>query len=110
MSTPKIPRKKSKIKDGKFDPAVFLETTAKGRVVLTYRKGQNIFEQGAEADAIFYIREGKVKVTVVSKHGKEAVVAIMGGERVHRRRVLDWAKEAPGNGERNVGLRGDARG
>jgi CRP/FNR family transcriptional regulator, cyclic AMP receptor protein len=80
MSTPKIPRKNSKVKDGQFDPAVFLETTAKGRVISTYRKGQNLFEQGAEADAIFYIREGKVKVTVVSKHGKEAVVAIMGAK------------------------------
>ncbi len=78
MTTPKIPKKKSKLKDGQFDPAVFLETTAKGRVIATYRKGQNLFDQGADADAIFYIREGKVKVTVVSKHGKEAVVAIMG--------------------------------
>jgi CRP/FNR family transcriptional regulator, cyclic AMP receptor protein len=78
VSAPKIPRKKSKGKNGGFDPYVFLETTAKGRVVSTHHKGEVLFAQGDDADAIFYIREGKVKVTVVSKQGKEAIVAIMG--------------------------------
>jgi CRP/FNR family cyclic AMP-dependent transcriptional regulator len=62
----------------RFDPAVFLETAAKGRTVTTHRKKEIIFSQGNVADAVFYIRKGKVKVTVVSKHGKEAVVAILG--------------------------------
>jgi CRP/FNR family cyclic AMP-dependent transcriptional regulator len=62
----------------RFDPAVFLETAAKGRIVSTHRKKQVIFAQGDAADAVFYIRKGKVKVTVVSEHGKEAVVAILG--------------------------------
>jgi len=62
----------------RFDPAVFLETSAKGRVICTHRKKQIIFAQGDAADGVFYIKKGKVKVTVVSAHGKEAVVALLG--------------------------------
>src|ERR1700730_5763243 len=61
-----------------FDPAIFLETSSKGRIVSTHRKRQIIFTQGDASDAVLYIKEGKVKVTVVSEHGKEAVVAILG--------------------------------
>lgn len=61
-----------------FDPAVFLETAARGRIVSTHPKKQTIFAQGAVADSVFYIKKGKVKVTVLSKQGKEAVVAILG--------------------------------
>ena len=63
-----------------FDPAVFLETAAKGRVIATHPSKQIIFAQGDPADAVFYIRKGKVKVTVVSSQGKEAVVAILGAD------------------------------
>jgi CRP/FNR family transcriptional regulator, cyclic AMP receptor protein len=62
----------------KFDPAAFLQTVAKGRVISTLRKGELLFAQGDPAEAVFYVRKGKVKVTVVSKHGKEAVFAILG--------------------------------
>jgi len=62
----------------RFDPAEFLETAAKGRVVTAYSKKQIIFSQGDAANAVFYIKKGKIKVTVVSKAGKEAVVAILG--------------------------------
>jgi len=62
----------------KFDPAVFLETAAIGRVISTHSKKDVIFAQGEVADSVFYIKKGKVKVTVVSKQGKEAVVAILG--------------------------------
>jgi CRP/FNR family cyclic AMP-dependent transcriptional regulator len=62
----------------RFDPAVFLATTAKGRTISTHRNKDIIFTQGGAADAIFYIKKGKVKVTVVSKLGKEAVIAILG--------------------------------
>jgi CRP/FNR family transcriptional regulator, cyclic AMP receptor protein len=65
---------------GGFDPAVFLETAAKGRTIATYRKRQTIFSQGEAADAVFYIRKGKVKVTVLSKEGKEAVVALLSAD------------------------------
>jgi CRP-like cAMP-binding protein len=71
-----IPKKKKKPR--RFDPVVFLETAAKGRTISTHRKKDIIFSQGNAADAVFYIKKGKVKVTVVSKQGKEAVVAIMG--------------------------------
>jgi CRP/FNR family transcriptional regulator, cyclic AMP receptor protein len=77
MSEPIVIPKKRK-KPRRFDPVVFLETAAKGRTISTYRKKEIIFAQGNVADAVFYIKKGKVKVTVVSKQGKEAVVAIMG--------------------------------
>jgi CRP/FNR family transcriptional regulator, cyclic AMP receptor protein len=61
-----------------FDPRVFLDTENNGRTISKYRKGQTLFSQGSPADAVFYIRKGKVKITVVSEQGKEAVVAIQG--------------------------------
>jgi CRP/FNR family cyclic AMP-dependent transcriptional regulator len=61
-----------------FDPAVFLETTAQGRVIATHSKKEVIFAQGEDADSVFYIRKGKVKVAIVSKQGKEAVIALLG--------------------------------
>lgn len=64
----------------RFDPVEFLETAAKGRIVSTHQKKQVIFAQGDVADAVIYIKKGKVKVTVVSKQGKEAVVAILGAD------------------------------
>ncbi len=63
-----------------FSPAVFLETAAKGRVISAYKKKDVIFEQGTAADSVFYIKSGKVKVTVLSKEGNEAVVAILGAD------------------------------
>ena len=76
MAKRKTPPKKSASR--RFDPAVFLETAAKGRVISAHSKKQVIFAQGDAADAVFYIKKGRVKVTVVSKQGKEAVVAILG--------------------------------
>jgi CRP/FNR family transcriptional regulator, cyclic AMP receptor protein len=64
----------------RFDPAAFLQTAAKGRVISAYRKRQVIFAQGDTANAVFYIKKGKVKVTVVSKQGKEAIVAILSAD------------------------------
>jgi len=61
-----------------FDPAKFLETAGRGRTISTYPKKEIIFAHGDEADAVFYIRKGKVKVTVASAQGKEVVVAILG--------------------------------
>jgi CRP/FNR family cyclic AMP-dependent transcriptional regulator len=61
-----------------FNPMVFLETATDGRVIHTYQKGQIIFEQGKPADSVFYIKTGKIKLTVISVQGKEAVVAILG--------------------------------
>jgi CRP-like cAMP-binding protein len=64
----------------RFDPAVFFETSGKGRTISKHRKKEIIFSQGDDANAVFYIKKGKVKVTVISKQGKEAVVAIMGAD------------------------------
>jgi CRP-like cAMP-binding protein len=68
----------NKAKKIPFDPKVFLATVDGGRSIAKYRKGETVFSQGKPADAVFYIQKGKVKVTVVSEQGKEAVVAILG--------------------------------
>lgn len=61
-----------------FNPQVFLSRTGHGKKVLEYRDGQVIFAQGYPGNAILYIQRGKVKLTVVSHQGKEAVVAMLG--------------------------------
>jgi CRP/FNR family transcriptional regulator, cyclic AMP receptor protein len=61
-----------------FKVETFLATVNGGRTVSNYRENQKVFLQGDQADSVFYIQEGKVKVTVVSERGKEAVVAIQG--------------------------------
>jgi CRP/FNR family transcriptional regulator, cyclic AMP receptor protein len=61
-----------------FDPKSFLAMVGEGRGIGEYHKGEIVFSQGDPADAVFYIQSGKVKVTVVSEQGKEAVVAMLG--------------------------------
>jgi CRP/FNR family cyclic AMP-dependent transcriptional regulator len=61
-----------------FDPRTFLATIGEGRTVVAFPKKQPIFTQGEAADAVFYIQEGKVRLTVVSKVGKEATLGILG--------------------------------
>jgi len=60
-----------------FDPKKFLATIGEGRKVVTFPKRQTIFTQGDPADAVFYIQEGQVRLTVVSKVGKEATLGIL---------------------------------
>jgi CRP/FNR family transcriptional regulator, cyclic AMP receptor protein len=67
-----------KVKKVPFDPKVFLATANGGRTLAKYRTDQVIFSQGDPADAVFYIQKGRVKVTVISEQGKEAIVAVMG--------------------------------
>jgi CRP-like cAMP-binding protein len=62
----------------RFDPTTFFETVSAGRIISSYPKKEIIFAQGDDADAVFYIKKGNVKVTVLSTQGKEAVVAIHG--------------------------------
>lgn len=62
----------------KFDPRAFLARIGEGRCVAEYAKGQVLFSQGEPAEAVFFIQQGEVKVSVVSEQGKEAVVAILG--------------------------------
>jgi CRP/FNR family transcriptional regulator, cyclic AMP receptor protein len=61
----------------KFDPKTFLSTIDGGRKIAAFPKKQTIFAQGDSSDAVFYIQEGKVKLTVVSKIGKEATIGIL---------------------------------
>src|ERR1700685_4750793 len=65
-------------KVSKFDPKTFLSTiNGGGRNIEAFPKKQTIFAQGDSSDAVFYIQEGKVKLTVVSKVGKEATIGIL---------------------------------
>ena len=64
--------------DPTFDPKVFLAKADGGRTIARYGTDQTVFTQGESADSVFYVMQGKVKVTVVSEQGKEAIVAILG--------------------------------
>lgn len=60
-----------------FDAKGFLAKVGDGKAILEFRKGEHVFKQGDVADVVFYIQKGKVKLTVLSEQGKEAVVAIL---------------------------------
>ena len=66
-----------KIVPARFDPAEFLAKAGLGKTLLVLKKKQLLFSQGDAADSVFYVQDGKVKVTVVSEQGKEAVVAVV---------------------------------
>ena len=93
MKKPTAKRKAKKIRS--FDPQVFLDTENGGRTVNELKKGDRLYSQGDDADSIFYIQSGQLKLTVISEQGKEAVVAILGPDAFcgegclngHRRRI-----------------------
>jgi CRP/FNR family cyclic AMP-dependent transcriptional regulator len=60
-----------------FDPKTFLTRIENGKTTRAYRNKQVVFAQGDAADAVFYIESGKVKLTVVSTRGKEAVIGVL---------------------------------
>jgi CRP/FNR family cyclic AMP-dependent transcriptional regulator len=64
------------IPKGVFDPETFLGEAGAGKTIEKYPKNHKIFSQGDAADTVFFIQTGKVKITVLSEHGKEAVVGI----------------------------------
>jgi len=70
----------SKTANGDFSPKSFLAKVGEGRSKARYANGQTIFAQGDVADAVFYIQSGRVKLIVVSRQGKEAVVALLSAE------------------------------
>jgi CRP/FNR family cyclic AMP-dependent transcriptional regulator len=72
MASARVVRKKSE-----FDPSTFLATLGDRRKTLAIPKKQTIFAQGGGADAVFYVQKGKVRLTVVSKTGKEATIGIV---------------------------------
>ena len=61
-----------------FDPKAFLAKVGDGTTISKYQKDQVVFSQGDVGDAVFYIQKGKIKLTVVSERGKEAVVGLLG--------------------------------
>jgi|SRR5579872_436679 len=67
----------TKKKAQRFHPATFLANAGTGRTLATHEAGKVVFAQGDPADAVFYIHKGKIKLTVVSKSGKEAVIAVL---------------------------------
>ena len=69
------PRSKKKVP---FDPKTFLAKVGEGTAISKYAKGQIVFSQGEIGDAVFYIQKGKIKLTVVSERGKEAVIGLLG--------------------------------
>ncbi len=83
MTPVAAPTKKKRV----FDPNAFLATIGKGQKTVTFSKKQAIFAQGDGADAVFYIQEGKVRLTVVSNNGREATVGVLSGG--------DFAAKAP---------------
>jgi len=64
-------------KEREFDPNTFLATIGDGRKIVAVLKKQTIYTQGDRADAVFYVQKGKVRLTVVSKAGKEATIGIV---------------------------------
>ncbi len=62
----------------RFDPKTFLAQAGFGRTIQHYRPKQTVFLQGEPSDAVFYIQEGKVRLSVLSKQGKEATIALLG--------------------------------
>jgi CRP/FNR family cyclic AMP-dependent transcriptional regulator len=73
MTPVSVPKKKNE-----FDPNTFLATIGVGRKFVLFPKKQRIFAQGDNADSVFYVQTGKVRLTVVSKTGKEATIGILG--------------------------------
>jgi CRP-like cAMP-binding protein len=74
IPTKKIPAKKVRL----FDPGAFLTQVGVGRVIVNLKKDQIVFSQGGPANTIYYIQQGKVKLTLVSPTGKEATIALLG--------------------------------
>ena len=75
-----------------FDPRAFFSRSGMGKSVDRYARNQKIFSQGDAADAVFFIQKGKVKITVLSEQGKEAVVGIFAAGQFFGEASLDGAE------------------
>jgi CRP/FNR family transcriptional regulator, cyclic AMP receptor protein len=67
----------AKVAFPQFDPKTFLGTVSRGRTVSNYLKDDIVYRQAGSADAVYYIQKGRIKITVASQRGKEAVIAIL---------------------------------
>jgi CRP/FNR family cyclic AMP-dependent transcriptional regulator len=65
-------------KSPRFNPEAFLQQIGTGRTLLEFRKKQVVFSQGEAADSIYFIQKGRVRLSLVSKSGKEATLGLMG--------------------------------
>jgi CRP/FNR family cyclic AMP-dependent transcriptional regulator len=77
---------------GLFDPKAFLGRAEAGKTIEKYARTEKIFSQGDVADTVFFIQKGKVKITVLSEHGKEAVVGIFSAGQFFGEACLDGAQ------------------
>jgi CRP/FNR family cyclic AMP-dependent transcriptional regulator len=75
-SQPKTTKKPKK--ERSFDPQVFLATVGLARSIMQCQPDHKIFSQGEPSDAVFYIQKGRVRLTIISRQGKEAVIALLG--------------------------------
>jgi CRP/FNR family cyclic AMP-dependent transcriptional regulator len=89
---PNTPPVESRTPKEGFDPQAFLGRPDFGKTVDKYEKNHKIFSQGEIADAVFFIQKGKVKITVLSEHGKEAVVGILSEGQFFGESCLDGAE------------------
>jgi CRP-like cAMP-binding protein len=90
-----------------FDPKAFLAQAGLGRTVRHYSPKQAVFSQGDSADAVFYLQEGKVRLSVLSKQGKEATIALLGpGDFLGEGRIALRSTRPLGNSYRNYALLG----
>jgi CRP/FNR family transcriptional regulator, cyclic AMP receptor protein len=78
MAKAKVPRVQSSDERPAFDAEAFLQSAGAARRVVSYPKGKIVFSQGQPSDAVMYIQKGSIKISVLSRTGKEAVVAILG--------------------------------
>ena len=85
-------------KEQPVDWEALLKGIFRGKTVMECGVGRNIFRQGQPADSLFYLRRGKVKLSVISPQGKEAIVAILSAGRVFRRGMPCRSTAANGHG------------
>src|SRR5579863_9379733 len=81
MSSPRrlpIRRPTARRSSARFDPEAFLASAGMGKSIREYERKQAIFSQGEAANSVFYIQKGRVRLSVVSKQGKEATIALLG--------------------------------
>jgi CRP/FNR family transcriptional regulator, cyclic AMP receptor protein len=75
---PRMATRKTRASPSPFNAQAFLDSSGVARKIRQFRRGETVFTQGETADAVMYIQTGGVKLSVVSKTGKEAVVAMLG--------------------------------
>ena len=107
VSPRRLPKRQVRpLKQGQlFDPKAFLANAGIGRTIHQYGPKQAIFSQGKPADAVYYIQAGRVRLSVVSKQGKEATIALLGPRRFFRRGMHRFrSNRSHGIRDRNYGV------